>query len=175
MQLRRFVMVDISAIGGAIGSIRAAGDIANAMLKLHDAKALQDKTIELNRIILSAQQDAIAANTTQSELMSRISQLEKEIADLKSWEADKARYHLTEIGGGVVALAIKDSMRNGEAFHRICADCAASGKKSYLQPQVQGSYYDRYKCQGCGAELNVDKGAPPQRAAHARYNPFARR
>jgi hypothetical protein len=41
-------MVDISAIGGAIGSIRAAGDIANAMLKLHDAKALQDKTIELN-------------------------------------------------------------------------------------------------------------------------------
>ena len=82
-------MVDIAAIGGAIGSIRAAGDIANAMLKLHDAKALQDKTIELNRIILSAQHDAIAANAAQLELVARINQLEKEISDLKSWEADK--------------------------------------------------------------------------------------
>jgi hypothetical protein len=168
-------MVDIAAIGGALGSIKAAGEIANAMLKLHDAKALQDKTIELNRIILSAQQDAIAANAAQSELVTRISQIEKEIADLKSWEADKARYQLIDIGGGVVALAIKESMRNGEPPHRICADCAANGKKSYLQPQVQDSYYDRYKCQGCGAELSVDKGTPPQRSAHTRYDPFARR
>jgi hypothetical protein len=42
-------MVDMAAIGGALGSIKAASDIANAMLKLHDAKALQEKTIELNR------------------------------------------------------------------------------------------------------------------------------
>lgn len=168
-------MVDIAAIGGALGSIKAAGDIANAMLKLHDAKALQEKTIELNRIILSAQQAAIAANGAQSELIARIGQLEKEIADLKNWEADKARYQLTDMGGGVVALAIKEAMRNGEAFHRICANCAASGKKSYLQPQVQGPYYDRYKCQGCGEQLSVNKGTPPQRYAHSDYDPFTGR
>jgi hypothetical protein len=168
-------MVDIAAIGGALGSIKAAGEIANAMLKLRDAKALQDKTIELNRMILSAQHDAIAANAAQLELVARINQLEKEIDDLKSWEADKARYRLTDIGGGVVALAIREGLSNGEAFHRICADCAANGKKSYLQPQVQGPYYDRYKCHGCGAELSVDKGTPPQRHAQTRYDPFARR
>lgn len=168
-------MVDIAAISGAIGSIKAAGDIANAMLKLHDTKALQDKTIELNRIILSAQHDAIAANAAQFELVARVSQLEREIAELKSWEADRARYQLTDIGGGVVALAIKEGMRNGEAFHRICANCAANAKKSFLQPQVQGPYYDRYKCHGCGAELSVDKGTPPQRSVHSRYDPFPRR
>ena len=168
-------MVDIAAIGGALGSIKAAGEIANAMLKLHDAKALQDKTIELNRMILSAQQDAMAANAAQTELIARMRQLEQELAELKSWHADRSRYELADIGGGVVALQIKESVRNGEAFHRICADCASRGQKSYLQPQVQGPYYDRYKCHGCGAELSIDKGTPPRRQADSRYDPFARR
>jgi hypothetical protein len=101
-------------------------------------------------------------------------QLEKELNEMKQWEADRARYQLTDIGGGVVALTIKESMRNGEAFHRICANCAAKGNKSFLQPQVQGSYYDRYKCQGCGEELSINKGSPHQRTAHSRYNPLAR-
>jgi hypothetical protein len=168
-------MVDIGAISGALGSIKAAGDIANAMLKLHDAKALQEKTIELNRAILSAQQDAIAANAAQSELIARIDQLDKEISNLKSWEADKARYQLTEIGGGVVALSIKDNMRNGEAFHRLCANCAANGRKSYLQPQIHGPYYEAYKCHSCGEELSIDKGKPPRPDAYSRYDPFSRR
>src|ERR1700686_612624 len=130
-------MIDIAAIGGALGSIKAAAEIANAMLKLHDTKALQDKTIELNRIILSAQHDAMAAHGAQTELIAQKRQLEEEIVRLKSWEADKARYQLTDIGGGIVALAIKETMRNGEAFHRICATCAANGKKGYLQPHVK--------------------------------------
>jgi predicted SprT family Zn-dependent metalloprotease len=156
-------MVDIAAIGGALGSIKAAGEIANAMLKLHDTKALQEKTIELNRTILSAQHDAMTANGVQSELVARIGQLEKEIADLKDWKADLSRYQLTDLGGGVIALAIKETMRNGEVFHRICATCAANGKKAYLQPHVNNSYLTRYKCDGCGTELTVNKGTPPQR------------
>lgn len=167
--------MDMAAIGSALGSIKAAGDIANAMLKLHDAKALQEKTIELNRIILSAQTDAIAANSAQTELVARIRKLEEEIADLKSWKADKSRYQLTDIGGGVVALAIKESMRNGEAFHYICATCAANGKKSYLQPHVRGPYYERYKCDSCPVELSINKGTPPQRYARSDYDPFTGR
>jgi hypothetical protein len=170
--MRRFFMVDAAAIGAALGSIKAAGDIANAMLKIHDAKALQEKTIELNRIILSAQQDALAANGAQDALNTKIHELEGVIATLKSREADMARYQLVDIGNGVVAFAINEKMRNGEAYHCICADCAANGKKLYLQPEVKGPYYEQYKCNGCGSELRIDKGTPPRRAAE-RYNPFA--
>jgi hypothetical protein len=168
-------MIDIAAIGGALGSIKAAGEIANAMLKLHDTKALQEKTIELNRIIISAQQDALAANGAQTELVAQVSQLEKEIADLKDWKADLARYQLADLGGGVIALAIKESMRNGEAFHRICATCAANGKKGYIQPQVKNPYYERHKCDGCGTELTFHKGTPPQRRADSDFDIFTGR
>jgi hypothetical protein len=168
-------MIDVAAISGALGSIKAAGEIANAMLKLHDTKALQEKTIELNRTILSAQHDAMAANGAQAELVARIGQLEKEIADLKDWKADLARYQLADLGGGVVALAIKETVRNGEAFHRICATCAARGKKGYLQPQVKNSYYERHKCDGCGTELTIHRGTPPQRRADSDFDIFTGR
>jgi hypothetical protein len=155
-------MVDVAAIAGALGSIKAAGEIANAMLKLHDARAIQEKTIELNRIILSAQQDALAANAAQMELVAQVRELEKEIDEMKDWKADKARYQLADIGKGVVALAIKETERCGEPFHRICADCAADGKKRYLQPVAQGPYYDEYACNGCNFKIGINKGTPPQ-------------
>ena len=158
-------MVDIAAISGALGSIKAASDIANAMLKLHDAKAIQEKTIELNRVILSAQQDALSANAAQAELVTQVRQLEKEIADLKSWEADKSRYQLAEITPGIVALAIKESMRGSEPFHHICADCAANGKKYYLQQHIRGPYYDEYRCSGCSGKFPINKGTPPSRSS----------
>lgn len=154
-------MVDIAAIAGALGSIKAASDVANAMLKLRDGQMLQEKIIELNRIILSAQSDAISANGAQMELVAKISKLEEEIACLKGWEAEKARYQLTEIGPGIFALAIKKGMQNGEPFHHICANCCAAGKKSHLQRHISGPYYDEYQCGSCGQTLAVNKGTPP--------------
>jgi hypothetical protein len=100
--------------------------------------------------------------------------LKKRLLISKIGKQIKARYQLSEIGNGVVALSIKESMRGGEAFHRICADCAASGQKKYLQPQITGPHYEQYKCQGCGSELRIDKGSPPRSADQHRYNPLRR-
>jgi len=155
-------VVDMAAIGSAVGSLKAAGDIAYAMLKLHDAKALQEKTIELNSVIIAAQRDAMAAHTAQTDLVAEIRDLKEEITRMKNWEADKARYELADIGAGIVALAIKKAERGSEPFHRICADCATNGKKFYLQPVLSGPYYEKYKCHGCGIELEIHKGNPPQ-------------
>jgi hypothetical protein len=156
-------MVDVAAIAGALGSIKAASDIANGMLKLHDAKALQEKTIELNRIILSAQADAITANGAQMELVAQIRALEEEVVQFKNWEADKSRYSLTNLAPGVVAFEIKEAMRNGEPLHHICANCCASGKKSYLQQHIRGSTYSKFKCNTCGEELAFNIGEQRRR------------
>jgi hypothetical protein len=36
-------------------------------------------------------------------------------------------------------------MRGSEPFHRICADCAANGRKCYLQQHIRGPYYDEFR------------------------------
>jgi hypothetical protein len=88
------------------------------------------------------QKELLAAQRTQSDLVTRVGELEKEVTRLQDWEADKARYQLAETAPGIVALSVKAEMRNGEPFHRICATCCAAGKKSYLQQHIRGQYYD---------------------------------
>jgi hypothetical protein len=116
-----------------LSAIKSAFDIAKGLKDIDDTARRNAAVIELQEKILSAQ-------SAQSGLVDRVSELEKEVARLKAWDADKARYQLAEIGPGILALEIKESMRNGEPFHRICANCAANGKKFYLQQHISGPY-----------------------------------
>lgn len=137
-----------------LGALKTAFDLARGLKDMSDAATRNSAVIELQEKILAAQQ-------AQAVLVERVGELEKEVDRLKDWEADKQRYELRELAPGVVAFAIKDGMRNGEPFHRICANCCASGKKSYLQQFARGDYYDEYRCHSCGQMLPVNKGTPP--------------
>lgn len=145
----------VGEVFAGLSALKTAFDIAKGLKDIDDATRRNAAVIELQEKILLAQE-------TQSTLVNRVSDLEKEVVRLKNWEADKKRYQLSDIGRGVVALALKPVMSSGEPPHYICADCAANGKKSYLQPHIRGSYYDQYKCNGCGFEIGIDKGTPPR-------------
>lgn len=147
-------MVVAETIAG-LGAIKTAFDMSKTLQNIHDAVAHDRAVIELQKEILSAQ-------AVQATLLQRVSDLEKEVVQLKDWDADKKRYQLANIGNGVVALVLKPAMSNGEAMHYLCADCAAKGQKSYLQPHIRGPYYEQYKCAGCGFEVGIDKGNPPE-------------
>jgi hypothetical protein len=142
-------------VSPGLGAIKTALDIAKGLKDITDAAARNAAVVELTEKILAAEE-------AQSALMHQIRELEEEVMHLKDWESDKKRYQLAELAPGIVVLAIKDEMRNGEPFHRLCADCAANGKKAYLQPTAQGEFYDTYKCNACGAVLEVTKGPSPQ-------------
>jgi hypothetical protein len=144
----------VAEVFAGLGALKTAFDIAKGLKDIDDATRRNAAVIELQEKILAAQ-------AAQSELVQTVSALEKEVARLKDWEADKSRYQLAELRAGLVALAIKPAMQNGEPFHYICADCAASGKKVYLQKHIAGPYYDEYRCGGCKSTIGVDKGTPP--------------
>jgi Zn finger protein HypA/HybF involved in hydrogenase expression len=141
----------VAEVFAGLGTLKSALDLAKGLKDIDNATRRNAAVIELQEQILAAQQ-------TQATLIETVGKLETEVARLKNWDADKARYELTELGPGVVALAIKEAMRNGEPIHRICANCATNGKKSYLQQHVHNTSVDRYKCNSCGEELKVEKG-----------------
>jgi hypothetical protein len=155
---------DISAIAAIVSSLNSAKDIAQTMIGLRDAQAIQAKVLEFQAKLLDANSAAFTAQDERAALLKRVGELETEVAHLKDWEADKKRYQLSNIGNGVVALALKPAMSDGEPTHYLCADCAAKGKKAYLQPHQRGTYYEQYKCNGCGFDVGIDKGTPPQSA-----------
>ena len=126
-------MIDIGSISSLAGSLKAASDIAKAMIALRDAEAFQAKAIELNREIMSAQSSALAAYSDQAAMIERIGNLEKQIAELEAWEREKERYQLTDHGGGTFTYGLKTGMEGSEPFHRICAHCYQQRRKSILQ------------------------------------------
>jgi hypothetical protein len=170
-------MVDISAIAGTVSALKGATDIAKAMVGLHDAQAVQTKVIELNAKILEAQSSALLANDERSALIERVGHLEKELARLKAWEAEKQRYELKEIAAGALAYVPKESMRGTEPMHWLCANCYQNDKKCFLQAHRADASFIYHKCQECGGEIRLPKPPSPPRQAIAttRYNPLSRR
>jgi hypothetical protein len=147
----------VGEVFGGLSALKTAFDIAKGLKDIDDATRRNAAVIELQEKILAAQ-------SAQSSLLEHVSQLEKEVTKLKDWEADKKRYQLADIGNGVVALALKPAMSNGEPMHYLCADCAAKGQKSHLQPHIRGQQYTEYKCNGCRFEIGIERGDPPSSA-----------
>jgi hypothetical protein len=90
-------MPDIADFAAAISSLKAAFEIAKTLVNARDAGVVRSKVIELQREILAAQASAVSAQSGQLAMLDRVRDLEKEVADLKAWDAEKEKYQLTEL------------------------------------------------------------------------------
>ena len=125
--------IDIGSLAAVGSALRSAGEIMKTMVGLRDGVLLQAKAIELNAEIITAQGAALTANANQFTLLDRVRDLEKEVADLKAWRAEKKKYALQQIAPGAFAYVIKPEVRGAEPMHLLCATCYNQGLKSILQ------------------------------------------
>ncbi|MET4230191.1 hypothetical protein ABIA85_003458 [Bradyrhizobium sp. LA6.10] len=159
-------MPDISAIASAISAFKAAKDIGESMIGLRDAAAFQSKLMEFQSKILDANNAAFSAQEERSTLLERIRNLEKELAKLENWEAEKQRYQLTNLGDDespLLAYVLKPSMEHGETSHSICANCYANGKKSLLQAELRfPGRCNVLTCHQCDSDLYISGSPSPE-------------
>ncbi len=152
-------MVDIAAVAGVMSALKGAQDIAKATLGLRDAALVREKVIELQGAILAAQSGAFEAHTAQTALLERVRELEKQVADLEAWKAEKQRYELKEVAPGAFAYALKADEQGAEPAHRICAGCYEHRRKSILQRTTS----IHLKCFDCGALITAERQSPSSR------------
>jgi len=156
--------MDMGSIGALIGSIATAGEIAKGMINLRDTAKIQEKVIELQGVIMSAQSSAMSAQTDQFALLDRVRKLEKEVADFKAWETEKQRYELKELRPGAFVYSLKEETRNAELPHYICANCYQRGQKSILQQETHmPGLVDLWACQACGKDV-IENGTRHNKA-----------
>jgi septal ring factor EnvC (AmiA/AmiB activator) len=150
-------MVDLTNISTALSSLVAAKDIAQSMIGLRDTAAFQEKRLELQSKIMDAQASIFAVNEERAALIKRVSDLEKEIADLETWESEKQRYEMHTVSRfGNFAYVLKESMASGEPTHLICANCYQKRKKSLLQGVVETWQGHRVLiCHECGNKIAI--------------------
>jgi hypothetical protein len=151
----------VTEFQSALLSLQAAINIGKAMIDIRDAAAFQTNIIDFQRAIIEAQNSAIQANSIHAAQVERVRQLEKEMADMKAWEAEKQRYELKPIDYNVAAYMLKPNARGTEPPHWACQACYEDGKKRLLQPQQEvAGRYTIFRCNGCRNEVRMRNTAP---------------
>lgn len=150
--------IDIGSVAAMSTSLQTAGEILKAMVGLRDGVMMQGKIAELQTVILAAQSAALAANVSQFALLDRVRELEKEITDMKAWDAEKQKYELKEISAGVFAYVLKCETEPCGPQHWLCTTCYQYGRKSFLQFRSipKTGREDIFGCDGCKSQVLVD-------------------
>jgi len=161
-------MPDMGAISGLAASLTAAADITKGMVGLRDTTMVQDKVIELQGVILSAQSNALTAQSEQFSLLERIRALEEKVTGFEAWDTEKQKYELKQVHTGAFAFVLKPEASGGETPHWLCTTCYENNRKSILQAQGRTSdkSFQKYACPTCRGTLrvhyNVNPGKPDQ-------------
>ena len=106
----------IGEIYAGLTSVKAAFDIAKGLKDIHDATLRNTAVIELQEKILAAQVE-------QASLIERIRELENQVTDFETWETEKQKYKLYNLGWTAYAYMLKPEARSGEPPHHVCANC----------------------------------------------------
>lgn len=173
-------MVDMAAIASATGALKTAYDLSKAAISAHDAGAIRAKVAEMQGEISSALASAITAQMDQLAMLNRVVSLEKEVAELKAWDAEKSRYQLEKFHPGVFVYGLKPEKAFGEPLHQLCAACFTSGRKSLLQARTELKMRMRVRiCPACKTEFAFGQEAPQTPLAGINhiheYDPFERK
>jgi hypothetical protein len=158
-------MVDLIALAQGATALKTAGDIAKTFVGLRDSAKLLEQSVELNRQILSAQQALVEAREEQATLVQQVRALEEEIARLKSWETEKQKYDLKDLGHGAFAYVRNSSAKPTQAPHWLCTNCYSKGKPSILlntNRQTWGADLHVWQCPECPAFITVHYTKSPR-------------
>ena len=144
------------AVAG-LGSIKTALDITKTLSDAHDTSNLLAVKLELQGLLLQAQE-------TQATLIGQKRQLEERVRELEAWEREKEQYELTALAHGVFAYCVNANALAKERSHKLCANCFARGKKSFLQSDgLPGEYggTEHLKCFECSAVIGIPHEGRP--------------
>jgi hypothetical protein len=147
----------VAEVYAGLTAFKAMFDMAKGLKDINDAAIRNGAVIELQEQILSAQQQ-------QAELVDRVRALEAEVANFKTWETEKQRYELKQLGDHrIYAYAVKGDARGTEPEHWVCPDCYQNRQISVLQQVTRfPGRADVRICQRCGWEVYVLGGWQPE-------------
>ena len=146
--------MDMTLIQGTISGLKLVSDLAKSLLELKSVSEIQGKVVELQSAILSAQSSALSSNAAQSAMVEEIRALKEEVARVKAWESQKQRYALQSLwNGAALVYALKESAKESEPPHWICAHCYEDGERRILQQGDKYSFLHLF-CPKCKTQLH---------------------
>jgi hypothetical protein len=139
----------VGEVFAGLSAIKAAFDVSKTLADIHDVATRDRAVIELQKEILSAQ-------AAQIDLVERVRELEKEVTGFETWDAEKQRYELKNVGYSAFAYMLKPEERGVSPPHFVCTNCYEHKHIAIIQYiRVQG-VGPTWQCPGC--ENRIDPG-----------------
>jgi hypothetical protein len=137
----------VAEVFAGFSAAKAAFDIAKGL------KDLDDRT-RRNAAVIELQEQILAAQMEQSAAIERIRDLEKQVTDFETWNTEKNRYELKNVGHSCFVRMLKPDARRAEPPHFVCTNCYEQRRISiiqyrYEQITAKASYY----CPACHTEI----------------------
>ena len=133
----------VAEIYGGISAFKAMFDLAKGLKDISDATIRNGAIIELQEKILSARE-------AQSAALERIGELEKQVTNFETWEAEKQNYELKAVARGALAYMLKPNARGTKPPHWLCTHCFGNQKRLIMQAVPMGHAHEIIaKCPAC--------------------------
>lgn len=150
----------MTAFTQVMNLIKSTGDALNTLRSLlKNNKPLRNEIIKIEKQLSETRQLMINLQQLVLDLQNHCASERKEkeraleeLAGLKKNLNDINKYAPAEIGRGVIVYAPKCVCDPPEKRHYLCANCAARGEKSFLQPECEGDA-EYLVCHHCHSRL----------------------
>ena len=145
----------ISEITAGLSGIKTAFDIVKGIKDARGPASNSSDIASLHSALVDAQMGMIAASQVHAAQIDRIRELEEKMRGFETWDAEKQRYELKDLGWGAFAYMLKPDARGTEPPHWACANCYKKGEIAILQlvhPARGGS--QEWTCPSCQNRIN---------------------
>lgn len=120
-------------VAGVLTSTKTATDITKVLVDMKTDGAVQAKAVELTTVLMQLQQQLMAAQLEQMNLIKRIDGLEAELKKAHRQDDLTERYALHRFVTGHHAYTLRPEFRTNEPEHFLCSRCFENGKRITLQ------------------------------------------
>jgi hypothetical protein len=149
--------MDIAAVGGAIGAVKALVGMTKATAEAIVDEKQREKLYEIRSGLMDLQERVLEDQQSRMELLKKVDELGKELSSLKAKRSQLDDYELAEVKPG--RLVYKAKQREGVPAHFACPNCfTVHGLIGVLQVEP-GYGHDgretRYKCTACSFDIFV--------------------
>ena len=144
--------MDITSISAAIGSLKAAGEIAKGIVDLKSSEEISKKVIDLQFQILAAQDSAMDAKAQCIELVQQNFELSRQVSDLR--EQINARAAMT-FRDNVYWRQVEGGAEEGP----FCPKCNDGPAKSAARMASRPDQH-WWNCPACGVSIKKPGNDP---------------
>lgn len=121
--------MDIGSIAAVLSSMKTATDIAAILTGMKTDAAVQSKAIELTTALLQVQQQLMATQLEQMELIGKVAELKAKLAEVTAESAQRDSYERHQFVTGQFAYTLKGESSDDKPRYYLCSRCHENDKK----------------------------------------------